>query len=151
MVAFSLGPYLLLAPASVSVMFSTFLNPGLITLVLLLSQIVTVKGIIQLTLRMRIIIILYLASQLAIFGGRHAQLWSTYFIFFITQGECSDGDVRLVDSPEGRDYEGRLEICYGGKWGTVCNYHYRSNDNTAKVVCAQLGLSLDGEWKFISQ
>ena len=70
-----------------------------------------------------------------------------------TQGVCNDSDVRLVDSPEGRDYEGRLEICYGGEWGTVCSYFYYHLDdydnNIAKVVCKKLGLSLHGEWKLL--
>ena len=58
--------------------------------------------------------------------------------------ECNDTDVRLVDG--GSELEGRLEICFGGIWGTVCSdynydYHYYEFEEAAAVVCRQLGFS----------
>ena len=57
---------------------------------------------------------------------------------------CSNGDLRLVGSAV--DYEGRLEICINGVWGTVCystiHYYYYQRYWTeidARVVCRQLG------------
>ena len=51
--------------------------------------------------------------------------------------ECNETDVRLID---GRSvFDGRVEICLGGLWGSVCDdkWDYRE----AAVVCRQLGHS----------
>ena len=45
------------------------------------------------------------------------------------------GDIRLVGSNS--PTEGRVEMCYRGIWGSVCNRGWSNVD--AAVVCRQLG------------
>ncbi|XP_067684965.1 deleted in malignant brain tumors 1 protein-like isoform X2 [Haliotis asinina] len=53
---------------------------------------------------------------------------------------CTDhapGDIRLVDGAWSG--EGRLEVCYSGRWGGVCDDEFTAN--AAAVACGQLGYS----------
>ena len=47
---------------------------------------------------------------------------------------CATGDLRLTGGSN--EYEGRVEICMNGVWGSICDYGWDSID--ASVVCKQL-------------
>lgn len=51
-------------------------------------------------------------------------------------GDAGNGDIRLVGGSN--EFEGRVEICLDGEWGTICDNFWSAPDAT--VVCRQLGL-----------
>ena len=53
---------------------------------------------------------------------------------------CSNGDLRLVGGNVKN--EGRVEICVGNVWGTVCDNHFTNVD--AIVVCRKLNYLTTG-------
>lgn len=51
-----------------------------------------------------------------------------------------NGDVRLVDGAN--EFQGRVELCLDGVWGTVCDSFW--SDLDATVVCRQLTFGITG-------
>ena len=76
------------------------------------------------------------------------------FLFSPTP-ECVDGDIRLnASSPTAHTISsrfgvkaGRIEVCAGGAWGTVCDDYF--TDVNAEVACRQLGYTSRGEYSSI--
>ena len=77
------------------------------------------------------------ATCIYTYGGYTLNLYSTAEVFSlpITEQECTDMDVRLVDGRTVLD--GHVEICLIGLWFPVCDTKWDKRD--AEVVCWQLG------------
>ena len=57
------------------------------------------------------------------------------YIFSVRIGSCADGQVRLVDG--GTEVEGRVEICFSRRWGTISGDGWTLTESS--VVCNDLG------------
>ena len=73
-----------------------------------------------------------------------------YYIHFITMHTesdhdgCMEGSVRLVNSTI--EYEGRVEVCSDGVWGTVCGV----DAFDATTICRVAGYAGGIYWKLYS-
>ena len=58
---------------------------------------------------------------------------------------CDEGDLRLAGGDS--ESEGRLDICYRQRWGTINGDGWSSSDT--QVACRQLGFENAGKLKHI--
>ena len=72
--------------------------------------------------------------------------WSILTILAVPgNNTCETGAVRQVN---GTKLAGRVEVCFNGLWGTVCEFEHWSSLE-ASVVCRQIGLGSDSSSEFI--
>ena len=48
---------------------------------------------------------------------------------------CTEGSTRLADGDI--EQEGRVEVCFGGVWGSICRYSWGAGDRY--VACKSVG------------
>ena len=54
--------------------------------------------------------------------------------------DCGDGEVRLSEGE--MEWEGRVEVCLGQRWGTVGSDGW--TEVNSEVVCIELGYDFSG-------
>ena len=64
-----------------------------------------------------------------------------------TLASCCDGDIRLA---EGTYYQGRVQVCANGEWGTVENSDEQIRE-TNNVICRQLGLIIGNYFFYVDE
>ena len=52
-------------------------------------------------------------------------------------GNCTDGDIRLVRDGDVTEFEGRVEVCVNNAWGTVSSRNFDALE--VQVICRQKG------------
>lgn len=61
-------------------------------------------------------------------------IYNVSTLLYAGHSGCSHGDVCLINGST--MFEGRVEFCYRGMWGSICDNFW--DDRDAAVVCQQL-------------
>ena len=64
-------------------------------------------------------------------------------IIAVSCHQCPNGSIQLVG--RNSSYEGRIEVCEGGCWGSVCIGDGGWSSQDAAVACRQLNMSSQGK------
>ena len=54
-------------------------------------------------------------------------------------GNCTDGEIRLVRGGLVTEFEGRVEVCVNNAWGTISSRNFDALE--VRVICSQKGFS----------
>ena len=61
-------------------------------------------------------------------------------VSMVPLAKCEDGDLRLIGGAS--EAEGRLEVCFDKRWGTIDGDGWTQTDT--QVACSQLGYHTSG-------
>ena len=61
-------------------------------------------------------------------------MYISFIVPDVMYSACNTGDVRLTGGTN--EYEGRVEICMNGVWGSICDSGL--DDTEAYTICRQL-------------
>ena len=61
--------------------------------------------------------------------------FNVIIVTHVSFSNCTTGEIRLTNGTT--EYEGRVEVCINGVWGTVCDSGWYTTE--AYAVCHQLG------------
>ena len=70
-----------------------------------------------------------------LYARKPSKLQTSYFLSAVAA--CNDTEIRLIEVTN--ILEGRVEVCFQGQWGTVCDDDWDTGD--AMVVCRQRGFT----------
>ena len=84
------------------------------------------------------------SGKLHLFANEFHSMSSLSLQTYLVIDGCSNGEIRLSNGSV--PWEGRVEVCREGEWGTVCFTSTSFFRDAARVACRQLGYLADIGW-----